>query len=691
MVQTGAAWSQPIGSASEAHECVSYGTAVTTLDSPAPAPLRAPRARRFAWPIGLTAIAALAIVLTAWNVSDSMSEYYGAIALSMSQSWSNFFFGAFDPAGTVSLDKIPGSFWIPALFVRAFGFSNAAVIIPNALAATAAAVVTAITARRLTGTAGGLFAGAIVATTPILVAVARSNQPQSFFILALALAAWAAVHAVQQASLRWYLLAGLFVAVGFQTYMLEAWAVWPALAAGYLCTRQSWGRRIWQTVVVGVISLVASLAWVIVVWLVPASARPYVGGTNSNNPWEMVFGYNGLGRFSVSSDSAEYRSFTPPFSGDPSAVRLFNEQLAGQIAWLLPAAVLAIVVLAVLRFRPAVTVLLSVWFATFAAMFSVVAGMHQFYTSALAIPVALLVGTAFFVARSRRILWAQLALVTVAALTAVGVAALYSDPSPILAGAQVVIAVGALIVLVIEHRRRVAYRATVALVAGGMLLTPAVWSGITVSTPSSINPTAAGVSTFSGFGGMGGTRGGFAPGGGAGGSAQNGTAPGGSAQNGAPTGTGSRGGSMPRRDGGGESTGAPSGFGSGSSDTAGLISYLTAHRGDARHLVATFGAQEAAGLIIESGGESVLPIGGFDGSDSVPTLAQFQQMVADGEVTYVLGSAAGGFGGNSGASSTTEQISTWVASTCTVVTDAPGGSTLYACSPEAATTVTPIA
>jgi hypothetical protein len=45
---------------------------------------------------------------------------------------------------------------------------------------------------------------------------------------------------------------GAFVAAGFQTYMLESWAVWPALAAAYLCTRQSWRRRITHVAIAGV-------------------------------------------------------------------------------------------------------------------------------------------------------------------------------------------------------------------------------------------------------------------------------------------------------------------------------------------------------------------------------------------------------------------------------------------------------
>jgi len=627
------------------------------------APSARSRLTRAAWPVGLLLIVIAAAVLTGWQVSASMSDYYGAVAMSMSKSWSNLFFGAFDPAGTVSLDKIPGSFWIPALAVRLFGFSPAAVILPNAVAATAAAAVTAFTARRLVGTTGGLLAGAVVASTPILVAVARSNQPQAFFVLALALVAWAAVRAIQQRSLGWYLLTGALIGVAFQTYMLEAWAVWPALAAAYLCTRQPWWRRIWHTLVAGAVSLVVSLAWVAAVWLVPASDRPYVGGTNSNNPWEMVFGYNGLGRFSATADSAAYRSFTPSFAGDPGPFRLFNTELAGQIAWLLPATLAAIVVLFILRWRPAIVVFLGGWFATEVAMFSLVAGMHQFYTSALAIPVALLVAAAFAVARSRRLLWPQLLLVAVAAITAVLIAAMYSDPSPVIAWVQVAVAAVAILLLVLERRARALRWLTAVVAVIALLLTPAAWSVLTVSTPSSINPTAAGVSQMPGGGG------------GFGGSRPGGTSFGGSA-------TGAR----PQPPAGGAQTGArggmrPAGVPGENASNAALLLYLTERQGDAKYLVATFGAQSAAQLILGSHGGSVLPIGGFDGSDDVPTLAAFQQMVADGEVTYVLGSGASGpgAGGTRSASTATKDISAWVTSACALVSDAPAGATLYSC------------
>jgi 4-amino-4-deoxy-L-arabinose transferase-like glycosyltransferase len=657
------------------------------LAEPTTAPATRPARRGGSvWTWGLVLLAVLATALTVWGVgSGSRSEYYASIALSMSQNWSNFFFGSLDPAGTVTLDKIPGSFWIPALFVKAFGFSTWTIILPNALAAIGAALLTAFAGKRLAGPTAGLLAGAAVATTPILVAVSRSNQPETFFVLGLALTAWAAVKALTRSSFGWLLVAGLFIALSFQTYMLEAWAVWPALAAAYLCTRQPWARKLWHTVVAGALSLAASLVWIVVVALVPASARPYIGSTLHNDPWEMVFGYNGLGRFGDSTaDSAAYRSFTPPFSGDPGVLRLVNEQLAGQIAWLLPAAALGIVVLAVLRFRPAVTVFLGVWFATFVGMFSVVAGMHQFYTAALAVPVALSVGVAFAVARRRAVRWAQIALVGTAAVTALGISFVYGGYSVAFAVVQL-IAAGVAVGLIVWGRGRLV-RAVTSVVAGvAMLLTPLAWSVVTISHPSSVNPVAGGVADMSfggqgfggqGFGGQGGGFGGSQGGsqggpGGQGGPGVQGGAPGAGTQGGAPQGAGGG-------QGGFTGQGGPGGQDTASSS---LLSYLEANRGSAKYLVAVFGAQSAASLITASGGQAVLPIGGFNGTDPAPTFAAFQKMVASGELKYVMVSGQGGFGGGPGGGSESgdaAQIRSWVEQNCTQVTDA-GTSGLYLC------------
>ena len=134
------------------------------------------------WRLSVTALTLFSGFTNLWGLpSVERSEYYAAIANSMSKSFSNFLFGAIDPAGIVTLDKIPGSFWIPAVFVKVFGFSTWSITAPNALAAIAATLVITFVVKKYYGMTAGLIAGSILATTPIVVAVARSNQPQTFY------------------------------------------------------------------------------------------------------------------------------------------------------------------------------------------------------------------------------------------------------------------------------------------------------------------------------------------------------------------------------------------------------------------------------------------------------------------------------------------------------------------------------
>ena len=658
---------------------------------PASAPFPAPslegrKPSPWGFRFGLAALALATALLTVWAIdSASESDYYAAIAVSMSQSPANFFFGAFDPAGTVTLDKIPGAFWIPALFVAVFGYATWTVVLPNALAAVVTVVIVAVTGRRLVSPTAGLVAGAVAATTPILI------QPETFFVLSLALVAWAATRALTQRSLGWLITSGLFIALAFQMYMLVAWAVWPALALAYLVTAQPVVRRLWHIAVAGTMSVAASLSWIVIVSLIPADARPYIGSTLSNNPWEMVFGYNGLGRFSATANSSDYLSFSPPFSGDPSAVRLFTEQLAGQIAWLLPAAVLAAVVLWMLRFSRPVTVLLGAWLVVFAAMFSAVDGMHQFYTAALAIPVALLVGLAFGVARRHGILWPQVSLIAVAAVTAVLISLWYPGYSPVISLIQAAVGAAAILLLFAERTRpgagqRWIPRWTTALLATiALVLTPAVWSAVTVANPSNINPVAGGVSdTGGGPGGAGGGLGG-APGqagglGGAPGANSSGPGQGNAPGQGAGPGAGQVGAAPGQPANTGPGGAAADAGGAASSE---FVAWLRENQGGADYLIATFGAQSAAGIILATDGGSVLPIGGFNGNDQVPTLEDFEALVADGSLRYVLGTGMAGRGASTpsgGTSTTSAQIREWVEDTCQTVTDAPGG-VVYDCAP----------
>ena len=68
--------------------------------------------------VGLMALAAL---LNLWALSRNgwANEYYSAAVRSMTQSWHNFLFGAFDPSGVMTVDKPPLALWVQALSAKA--------------------------------------------------------------------------------------------------------------------------------------------------------------------------------------------------------------------------------------------------------------------------------------------------------------------------------------------------------------------------------------------------------------------------------------------------------------------------------------------------------------------------------------------------------------------------------------------
>jgi 4-amino-4-deoxy-L-arabinose transferase-like glycosyltransferase len=106
--------------------------------------------------------------------------------------------------------------------------------------------------------------------------------------------------------------------------------------------------------------------------------------------------------------------------------------------------------------------------------------------------------------------------------------------------------------------------------------------------------------------------------------------------------------------------------GGGEQVSASLISYLVAHQGSAKYLVAATSSHTTAPIIIQTG-KAVVTIGGFSGSDNTPTPAQLEAMVANGELKYVLVSGGGRGRGNT-------DITTWVTQHGTAV---PGMSGLY--------------
>jgi 4-amino-4-deoxy-L-arabinose transferase-like glycosyltransferase len=249
----------------------------------------------------LLGIGLLAAFLYAWNIRQAgLAPFYSVAVKSMSVSWKAFFYGAFDPKATITIDKLAGSFLPQALSARIFGFHPWALALPQVIEGVIAVLVMYRVVRRWAGVVPGLLAAGIFTLTPIAASMFGHSMEDGALTVCLVLAADAYQRAVMEARLRSLVLAGVWVGVGFQAKMLQAWMILPALAVGYLVAAPvPFLRRLWQVGVAGVVMLAVSLSWIALYTFTPASDRPYVDGSTNNSAFAMVFGYNGLERFGI--------------------------------------------------------------------------------------------------------------------------------------------------------------------------------------------------------------------------------------------------------------------------------------------------------------------------------------------------------------------------------------------------------
>src|ERR1700729_2198431 len=212
----------------------------------------------------LLVIAALALLTYAYGLGTlTLEPFYGAAARSMSTSWHNFIFGAFDPWGTVTVDKLPGALWVQALSLRLFGFHLWAIVLPQVIEGALTVLVLYRAVRRVGGPGAGLVAALVLAVSPVTVLLNRGNISDSLLILLLVLAADATTLALTTGRLRALLLAGVWVGLAFQAKMLQAWLVLPALFAAYLVAAPvpALLRRIGHVALCALVVAVVSLSW----------------------------------------------------------------------------------------------------------------------------------------------------------------------------------------------------------------------------------------------------------------------------------------------------------------------------------------------------------------------------------------------------------------------------------------------
>ncbi|WP_405819397.1 glycosyltransferase family 39 protein [Streptomyces sp. NBC_01390] len=662
-----------------------------------------PEDHRWVRPAFLATLLVIGALYT-WNLTASgyANSFYSAAVQAGSQSWKAFFFGSLDSSNAITVDKPPASLWPMALSVRLFGLNSFAILFPQVLMAVATAGVLYASVRRRFNATAGLLTMAAFATTPVVALMFRFNNPDALLALLMAAAVYCTQRAMEKAQTKWLLWAGTAIGFAFLVKTLQAFLILPVLALVYVIfAPTSVRRRIGQVLASGLAMIVAGGWWVAIVELWPASSRPYIGGSQNNSFLELTFGYNGLGRINgdeTGSVGGGGGGGGTGMWGETGWNRMFSSGSGGQISWLIPAA-LILLVAAIWAGRKArrtdtARAGLLLWGGSLLitmVIFSFMQGIfHDYYTVALAPYIAPLVGMgAALLWQERDRMWASLTLAGAMTATAVWGYVLLNRSSDYLPWLKWLVLVGgltaALGLIFVNRLGRQLALAVVGLSFVAALAGPTAYSLTTLNEGHTGSIVTAGPSVAGGRGGFGGGGGGMrgGPGGGTtqggqqgrqnqqgGGMGQPPTAGNGNTRQGAPGGQTGDGGRM----GGGGGVG---GLLNGASVSSAAKALLEKNAGDYTWAAAAIGAQNAASYQLSTG-DPVMAIGGFNGTDPSPTLAEFKKYVEDGKIHYFISSGSGGgrgMGGSGSTTSTSSQISSWIESNFKKVT--VGSATFY--------------
>jgi 4-amino-4-deoxy-L-arabinose transferase-like glycosyltransferase len=248
--------------------------------------------------VPLIAIVVLGAVLRLWEFGQvAPNPYYDAAVRSMTLSWHNFWFGAFEPAAQVSIDKAPADLWLQVASVKLFGFTPIATRIPEVTAGILAIPLLYDLVRRLFGRTAGLGAAAALAVLPTAILTAHSDTMDSVMMLLDVLAAWLVVVGAQRRQVWPVIVAGAVLGAAFNVKLFEALIFVPALALLMLVAVDlPWRRRVLALGGSLVAFLAVALGWIFTASLAPASSRPWPIGSTNGSIWNVVFGFNGIDR-----------------------------------------------------------------------------------------------------------------------------------------------------------------------------------------------------------------------------------------------------------------------------------------------------------------------------------------------------------------------------------------------------------
>ena len=510
--------------------------------------------------------------------------------------------------------------------------------------------------KRQFGFASAMISAVTLMLTPVAALMFGFNNPDAILTFMLTASGYAFLRSLEgRRPLLWLGLAGLFTGLAFNTKMLQGLMVLPAMVIVYLAfAKPPIVTRFLHLMFAGVITTVSTLWWSVLVWLTPSGNRPWVGSTNDNSIWSLIFGYNGFGR--LLGNRGGGGGGTPPsggmaiaspggmgggapggghgpgstgFGGQTGIFRIFNNDFGPNIAWLL---ILALasggLLLWILRKTPrtnrgrAAVIFWMLWLIIHIVIFSMTSGViHPYYVVVMAPAVAALVGIGVpflwgAYVRRKSYAWILPMLVGVTAVIAIIILSYAGTMTWLMWTVGILGAIGmiGLLVNLYTPKRWLQNLAIITSVAACMIA-PVVY------TLSTINVTHTGSIPTAG-----------------------------------PNSTAMQGSNNEKSQ----------------ADSA-LVQYLLQNQNGATWLVAVDSANESAAIQLTSG-QPVMAIGGFNGSDTPLTLEQFKQLVADGKLKYYAASSHGHGGGPNGGNS---EITNWIKKNGKVVNYGGSDVTLY--------------
>ena len=213
----------------------------------------------------------LAAVLRLWMIHDvSGNAFYDSAVRSMGTSWHDFFFGALEPGGTVSIDKPPLDLWLQVAATRVLGFNLVGLHLPEALGGVAACGLLFGALRRPFGLAPAVLAALALTVLPASVLTSRSDTMDSVLASLEIGALWLSWRALESGRMRWSMLSAMVMGVAFNVKLGEMLIALPALALLWLCAAAP-GSRIRVVLATAGTFLVVALSWTAIASLTPTN------------------------------------------------------------------------------------------------------------------------------------------------------------------------------------------------------------------------------------------------------------------------------------------------------------------------------------------------------------------------------------------------------------------------------------